>query len=836
MANSTITNYLADPSIPAEKRRKIAEGLNTGKLNESTAIQGITAKYGEKYGTPSSTPTKSDPANPQPTPASGSPLAGKIVTGLMGAANPKNWGSAAIEGVKKAGTIAKNAGVQIEVTPSSTEERNKDVQYLNSKGITPDSNQSDEDVKSGATNMSIATGDFIKKPFEDAANNTLNLAKQGLITGGEGVQKVGAAITGDTSSLEGFRSFYGIKSPEQAAADMKELTPGERGQMFGEGAQNFVSGTIGTAFSPVMGATEAVPGGKMAMDALNEKVMTPVVQAGSGQLKNTLKNMGVPLTPEQEASIDEGVGNLLNLFMVKAGEDTARAKALDVQKAELSKSIPEMIAKGDLEGAKTAMAQYEKAVTEHTTATGRVSAAVGDGVAAAGSKVVKVGGETVKTVGTKVMDVIKKDPETVLNKTIDTGIQKGVRPSVTGKATAETQATYKTKAREGVKAIIENKKDLSFSDLDTGEVIKGELPQNLTQFSEAIQQAKKKVYQKYSEMTQKAGDSGVKVNLNDIANELDKIASDQVLQDSNPSAAKYAAEKAEILRNRSEYTPEQAEQALKIYNDSLQNFYRNPTPDTYAKAHVDALVANHLRTGLDNVIESLDDIGYADLKKQYGALKTIEKDVNHRAVVNSRQNQIGLIDGLTNVASAAEAINGLLHMNPQAFATGLAMKGISKYIKYLNDPNVIVKNMFSKSEKFLSKVKDVQSKTNNKVVLTEKPVNLKPAKTTPKSFSSTNPAGYKDIFSSEHGQQVYNELKNSEAGKRFATDVGENASYKSTFPKWIPENLRSKKLIEAVVDKLTNNQLISSESGKALARVIKERVDSLKPSTGDMPF
>lgn len=50
MANPIISQYLSDKTIAPDIRRGIAESLNSGKLSESGAIKGITAKYGTKYG------------------------------------------------------------------------------------------------------------------------------------------------------------------------------------------------------------------------------------------------------------------------------------------------------------------------------------------------------------------------------------------------------------------------------------------------------------------------------------------------------------------------------------------------------------------------------------------------------------------------------------------------------------------------------------------------------------------------------------------------------------------------------------------------------------------
>lgn len=50
MANAIISSYLADKTVPVDKRRAAAEALNNGSIDEAGAMHGITAKYGNKYG------------------------------------------------------------------------------------------------------------------------------------------------------------------------------------------------------------------------------------------------------------------------------------------------------------------------------------------------------------------------------------------------------------------------------------------------------------------------------------------------------------------------------------------------------------------------------------------------------------------------------------------------------------------------------------------------------------------------------------------------------------------------------------------------------------------
>jgi hypothetical protein len=97
---------------------------------------------------------------------------------------------------------------------------------------------------------------------------------------------------------------------------------------------------------------------------------------------------------------------------------------------------------------------------------------------------------------------------------------------------------------------------------------------------------------------------------------------------------------------------------------------------------------------------------YQELKNKYGALKSIEKEVNQRAIVDARKNVKGLID-FSDIFSGSEVVRGVLTANPATVATGAAAKGVAAWYRYLSSPNRHIKNMFEGLEKvggFASKV------------------------------------------------------------------------------------------------------------------------------------
>lgn len=330
----------------------------------------------------------------------------------------------------------------------------------------------------------------------------------------------------------------------------------------------------------------------------------------------------------------------------------------------------------------------------------------------AGTKTAKVAGEvaspylraTGDLAGDVVEAVTRKSPEEIekaIDLAVDKGINKGIRPTVVGKGTATQIDQYKERAKTAVKEIIGNRDNLVFADAD-GNVIKGVLPKSLNQFTDAIDQTKRGIFTQYDDMAKAAGEQGGKVDLKPVVKELDNIAQQATLQDLHPEIVKYATTRAEALTERGAYSTTQAQDAITQLNKSLESFYKNPSYENAQKAGIDAIIANNLRKSLDSVIETTKGSGYQALKNSYGSLKTIEKEVAHRAIVDARKNIKGLID-FTDIYTIGELMAGLATMSPGMVVKGAIGKAAQKYIKAMNNPNRIVRNMFEDVDRLLKK-------------------------------------------------------------------------------------------------------------------------------------
>lgn len=96
------------------------------------------------------------------------------------------------------------------------------------------------------------------------------------------------------------------------------------------------------------------------------------------------------------------------------------------------------------------------------------------------------------------------------------------------------------------------------------------------------------------------------------------------------------------------------------------------------------------------------------MKKRYGALKSIEGDVNKRLVVDARKNTKGLLD-YSDIYSAQQLTEGILTHNPVAIMKGTVGYGVKQAIKKTNDPNLTVKNMFLRVDNIKKGIRSKES-------------------------------------------------------------------------------------------------------------------------------
>jgi len=278
------------------------------------------------------------------------------------------------------------------------------------------------------------------------------------------------------------------------------------------------------------------------------------------------------------------------------------------------------------------------------------------------------------------------------------GFSTAIKPNLTSKQTPQQVARYNAQTVDALETIANNADNLRLIDDATGDAIK-KLPENLKDFVDAIEQTKKSLFQQYDDMAQRAGQSGAFVDAQRIANSLDEIINSSRLKVSSPESIRYAEQLQNTLRRSGKLSAQDAQDIIADFNNKLSSFYSKATPEGFSQSYVNALVANQLRSSLDEAIEGISGPGYQALKRQYSSLKTIERDVIRAYNRDARRNTKGLVD-FTDVLSGGQVVSGILSANPALIGQGIAQKLVAGAIKMTNDPNRKVRQIFEQLGKY----------------------------------------------------------------------------------------------------------------------------------------
>ena len=403
-------------------------------------------------------------------------------------------------------------------------------------------------------------------------------------------------------------------------------------------------------------------------------------EGGISPLRATLRTIG------QGAGFVGDVGfEVLKLLAPKSVEDVAKKGAQKIGETEIAQDL---------------MGKYSQLKEKYPEAIKDVEAVLNIGALLPVGKATQFGvrgaKQTIQKVDNVITNMVTKS-ERQIESSILKRFEKGVKPNLQGKATPTQLSNYRDDVISAVKTINQNKINLSYTD-DLGDIIKGQNPKTLQQLSDSIDQTKKTIYKQYDNLAKSANKAGLQIELKALANELDTVIDSKSLSLTNPQAIEYASDLKNRLVTRSKLDATTAQEVIQNYNNALQAFYKNPTYDNASRAAIDSLVANKLRESLDSGITGLTGKEYQALKNQYGALKSIERDVLRATVRDARKNAKGLID-FTDIFSGGQVVSGIVSLNPALIASGAAQKSIAQFYKFLNNPNRAIEKLFKDVEK-----------------------------------------------------------------------------------------------------------------------------------------
>lgn len=271
---------------------------------------------------------------------------------------------------------------------------------------------------------------------------------------------------------------------------------------------------------------------------------------------------------------------------------------------------------------------------------------------------------------------------------------------------------YNDDAMWAVESIIKNKNALKYVDASWEETF-GHLPRTVDEFSQAIKQTKQSIYDRYTAIAKEAWQT-TNVDTSDIVKDLRKQLNNKEWRAGQSEATIAKMEKwirdLEELNNT--MSIEWAQAKVQELNQKIQAFLKNQNPNDVSPNAVDGLVLNGLKKSIDDAIEKagLDSEEYIQLRNIYRQLKSIESDVNHRAVVYGRQNPQSLVDSMSDLQTI-DAIADIF-ANPIWWTVKLLKtKAFKTLAKDRNNSNKIVENMFKDADDTISKTDTLKSQT-----------------------------------------------------------------------------------------------------------------------------
>jgi hypothetical protein len=272
--------------------------------------------------------------------------------------------------------------------------------------------------------------------------------------------------------------------------------------------------------------------------------------------------------------------------------------------------------------------------------------------------------------------------ETKTAEAIDSAIDKGLKPSV--KKTAEKSQQFRTQARDAFNVINEYRPTLARE----GEEAGVRLPENRAEMLDALQQAKKQLFNEYDNLTRESGEIGAKFDPTPILHRLDNISRDKAY---NTETRAYAVKLMDEVGELKGENFGVVQERIKDFNSSLAGYYEGRV--NKSKARLDASVASLMREITDTQVNSLTGGNWQGLRNKYGSLSAIERDLERQVAVEARKNAAGFFD-ITDIFTGGDLTAGLLTANPALIARGVAGRGIKEAIKWVNNPNRYIKNAF----------------------------------------------------------------------------------------------------------------------------------------------
>jgi hypothetical protein len=285
----------------------------------------------------------------------------------------------------------------------------------------------------------------------------------------------------------------------------------------------------------------------------------------------------------------------------------------------------------------------------------------------------------------------KKTASEMLKKQTDDVVNHVVKPTSVGVKSSKTLKVKKDKMSSAISDVIDNVDNVV---LKSG----NEVPKTVDDLLDATAQTKAQIYKKYNDLKIQAGDAGVVLDKDKIARELLESRARTSLNVTSPQTKQYAQDLTLRLNDVDALTPDLVQNMIEDLNESLRSFYKTGGGGfgDIGKANVDAQFAQILRKNLDDAILKETKGQYQLFKNKYGALVEAEEQLAKRVLSLAKRNKVGLFE-IVDVISAGQVLQGAMSGNFALASRGVLQAAGKATLKFINEPNTMVADLFSKA-------------------------------------------------------------------------------------------------------------------------------------------
>ena len=286
-----------------------------------------------------------------------------------------------------------------------------------------------------------------------------------------------------------------------------------------------------------------------------------------------------------------------------------------------------------------------------------------------------------------------KGDQMAIDRQLTRSFSRAVKPGRQPFATASKIDAQDRRTMNAVDGIIANRSDLKLTDANDREMRPGSTPRTLHQFGQAIEQRKEAIFNQYDQMAAQAGGQGVKVPMQPAIAALLQVAAEPEVAAAHPGIAATAQRFAQTWSELGALSPKQMQKLIQNLNATYAS--PSPTREIISERTMMQPVMQVLRDSLNQAIESSQGPQYGPLKKQYGDLLSIERDVANAVQREAKNIPGGLGTVFGNLAAAEEFLRGVILVDPKAIATSASIKGAQMALRWLKSPNRAVTQMFA---------------------------------------------------------------------------------------------------------------------------------------------